>query len=57
MSGRAVKYKKYDKQGSGQVYIPMSIAEALKWVNGDELMLTVEVVDGHKGLFLYKKEN
>ncbi len=55
MSGRAIKYKKYDKHGSGRLYIPVSIAQALKWKDGDDIMLTIEVVDGNKGVFLYKK--
>lgn len=57
MSGRAVKYKKYEKKGSGEIYIPISVTEALKWVDGDELMLTIEVIDGNQGIFLYKKKN
>jgi hypothetical protein len=57
MSGRPVKYRKYENKGSGEIYIPISVTDALKWVNGDELLLTIEVVDGIKGIFLYKKKD
>lgn len=55
MSGRIVKYKKHEKQGSGRIFVPNSIVQALKWKNGDELSLTIEIIDDHKGIFLCKK--
>ena len=55
MSGRIVQYKKHEKQGSGRIFVPVSIAQALKWEHGDELNLTIEIIDEQKGIFLCKK--
>ena len=57
MSGRIVRYKKYDKQGSGLIFVPVSIVQALKWEDGDDLNLTIEIIDEQKGIFLCKKKN
>ena len=55
MSGRIIRYKKHEKQGSGRIFVPVSIAQALKWEDGDGLNLTIEIIDGQKGIFLCKK--
>ena len=34
----------------------ISLAKALNWVHDDELNVIVEVVDGQKGLFFFKKD-
>jgi bifunctional DNA-binding transcriptional regulator/antitoxin component of YhaV-PrlF toxin-antitoxin module len=57
MSGRIVQYKKHEKQGSGRIFVPVSIAQALKWEDGDELNLTIEIIGEQKGIFLCKKKS
>ena len=55
MNGVITKFYLPEKT-SGRVSIPQKVAKSLKWYHLDEINLTVEVVDGKKGLFLYKKE-
>ncbi|MHA2007081.1 MAG: hypothetical protein ACXACO_08165 [Promethearchaeota archaeon] len=54
--GNTTKYRKYKQQGSGTVLIPISLARALKWKDKDDLSITFEVINSHKGIFLFKKE-
>lgn len=56
MNGKTTKYRKYKSQGSGQISIPVSIAKALNWKDGDEINIIFETVDNKKGIFLSKKE-
>ena len=49
-----VKYKKYKGRGTGSVNIPKAIAGALKWKPEDEIAIEYEVINGKKGIFLYK---
>ena len=57
MNGKTTKYRKYKTRGSGEVIIPLSIARALNWKDGNEINIIFETVDGKKGIFLSKKEN
>ena len=56
MNGKTIKYRKYKGQGSGTLNIPISIADALNWKDHDKISLVIEVIDGQKGIFLFKKE-
>ena len=54
MSGEVVRYKKYKTKGTGEIFIPNSIARALKWSHDDEIKLTIEILHGEQGVFLTK---
>ena len=56
MNGETTKYYKFEKSGSGRITIPISLAKALNWTHGDEINIIIEVLNGNKGLFLFKKE-
>ncbi|MFW9872663.1 MAG: AbrB/MazE/SpoVT family DNA-binding domain-containing protein [Candidatus Thorarchaeota archaeon] len=56
MNGETTKYYKFEKSGSGRVTIPISLAKSLNWSNGDELGIIIEIRNGNKGLFLWKRE-
>lgn len=55
MNGKIVIYHKYEGT-SGKISIPTSIAESLIWEHKDDIVMTIEIVNGQKGLFLFKKE-
>lgn len=55
MKGKITKYYKYESSGSGTVTIPIALAEALNWEHQDEIGIVIEVKNGKKGLFLFKK--
>jgi len=59
MNGYKVKYLHYEKTGKSEVTIPRAIIEAnlLNWEHKDEINLVMKVLDGKKGLFLFKKED
>ena len=57
MNGKTTKYRKYEKKGSGEIIIPISIAQALNWEDGDEINMLFETKNGKKGIFLFKKES
>ena len=56
MNGETTKYYKFEKSGSGRITIPISLAKALNWTHNIEINITIEVLKGNKGLFLFKKE-
>ena len=56
MNGETTKYYKFKKSGSGRVTIPIALAKALNWIHDDELNIIIEIKNGNKGLFLFKKE-
>lgn len=56
MSEQTTKYYKFDTSGSGRVTIPIAMAKGLGWKHGDELAISIEVMNGYKGLFLFKTE-
>jgi len=55
MSGKLITYRKYKSGGSGTIYVPISVAQSLGWKDGDELILSFEMIDNKKGIFLTKK--
>ncbi len=56
MNGKTTKYHKYEGSGSGNLTIPIAIAKALNWENGDEISLVFDVKNEKKGIFLFKKD-
>ena len=54
MNGKITKYYEYEKT-SGRVNIPKSVAQMLNWNHEDTISITIEVINGQKGLFLFKK--
>lgn len=56
MNGKTTKYRKYEQKGSGEIIIPMSIAQALNWKDGDEINMLFETKNEKKGIFLFKKD-
>jgi len=44
-------------KGIGIIFIPNAMAECLSWNHKDDINITIEVIDGQKGLFLFKKED
>ena len=56
MDGKIITYRKYQSGGSGTIYVPISVAESLGWKDKDELVLTFEVLNDKKGIFIRKKE-
>ena len=56
VNGETTKYYKYEKSGSGRLTVPLSLAKALNWEHDDELNVIVEVFNGQKGLFFFKKD-
>ena len=56
MNGKTTKYRKYKGQGSGTLTVPIAIAKALNWEDGDEINIIFEAKNNKKGIFLFKKE-
>lgn len=56
MDGKATKYYYYDSNKQSIVTIPISIAKSLNWEHLNEINIIIEVVNGQKGIFLFKKE-
>ena len=56
MNGTPTKYTKAESRGSGSILIPIKIAKALNWADGDEINLIFETKEDQKGLFVYKKK-
>lgn len=48
------KYRRYKGHGTGHINIPRAIAGALKWKPNDDIAIEYEVINGKKGIFLYK---
>lgn len=57
MDGKTTKYYYYDSNKQSIVTIPISMAKGLNWGHQDEINILIEVVNGQKGLFLFKKEH
>ncbi len=55
MDGKTVKYHKY-KGSSGKISIPNSIAESLNWNHKNNIGIIIDIRNGQKGLFLWKRE-
>lgn len=56
MNGETTKFYKYESSTSASVTIPKSIAKGLNWKHKDEIGIIIKTIDGHTGLFLFKKE-
>ena len=58
MNGYTVKYQFYDKTGKSSLTIPRAIIEAndLNWDAGDDIGMKIKIIDGQKGLFLWKRK-
>jgi len=57
MNGETVKYNYYEGNKRSFLTIPVTMARGLSWEHGDEINITIDVVNGKKGLFLSKKES
>lgn len=55
MEGTTTKYYHYKERGSGNITIPVRIAEALNWNHKEELSLTLEAKEGVIALVIKKK--
>ena len=55
MNGDTTKYYVY-KTTSGRINIPKRIAKALDWGHGEDIGIIIDVKNGNKGLFLWKRE-
>ena len=51
------KYYFYEKNKQSIVAIPVSIAKGLNWEHLDKIEVIIEVMNGNKGIFLFKKED
>jgi len=56
MNGQTSKYYYHKDSKQSRLSIPVSIARSLDWKKGDEINIKFEVINGKKGLFLYKEE-
>lgn len=56
LKGKETTFYDYEKT-SGRINIPSSIAKSLGWKHKDKLFMTVEKINGHKGLFIFQKED
>lgn len=54
MNGETTKYYKYDKSGSGNLTVPIALANALNWEHKDQIKIKVESLKGKIGLFFFK---
>ena len=57
MKGKTTKYYFYEKNKQSIVTIPVSIAKGLNWEHLDKIEVIIEVMNGNKGIFLFKKED
>ena len=48
------KYYRFEK-GQSNVAIPIKLAQDLGWKHKDDLEISIEVINGKKGLFLRRK--
>ena len=55
MNGETTKFYSYETT-SGRINIPKKVARVLDWNHEDEIGMIIEVVNGKKGLFLFKRE-
>ena len=56
MNGNITKYYYYEKSGSGRVNIPIALARGLNWEHKNDIGIIIDIKNGHKGLFLWKRE-
>jgi len=56
MEGEETKYYKYETSTSGTVTIPKAMAKGLGWKLKDTILALFKAIEGHEGLFLYKKK-
>ena len=59
MDGHLTKYLFYEKTGKSQITIPRKFMEVEKidWEPNDDLYLVVKIIEGRKGIFVFKKED
>lgn len=55
MNGETTKYYVYEST-SGRINIPKNVAKMLNWEHGDKIGIVIKSIDGHQGLFLWKRE-
>lgn len=55
MNGETTKYYVYEST-SGRINIPKNVAKMLNWEHGVEIGIVIKSVEGHQGLFLWKRE-
>ncbi|MEJ2248094.1 MAG: hypothetical protein P8Y97_00355 [Candidatus Lokiarchaeota archaeon] len=53
-NGEKVRFRLRKGKNSSLITIPISIAKALQWENGDQINLIFTTYNDKKGLFLYK---
>jgi len=57
MNGNIAKFYFYEGSGSGRINIPIALARDLGFQNKDNLIISVQIIDGQKGVFIYKKSD
>lgn len=56
MNGNSTKYYHYEGTGSGRISIPIALARDLGLEHKDELIISIQTIEGKKGLFISRKE-
>ena len=56
MNGETTKFYQYESSTSASITIPKSIAKSMNWNHKDEIGIIIKIIDGKKGLFLWKRE-
>lgn len=56
MNGYTSKYLFYKSNKQSIITIPLGIAKSLNWNHKDDINMVYEVINGMKGVFLYKKD-
>jgi len=55
MNGETTKYYKYNKSGSGNLTVPIALANALNWKHKDQIKIRIKTIEGETGLFFFKE--
>jgi len=56
MNGETVKYHYYDSNKRSFITIPVVMARGLNWNHDDKIGIIIKIIDGKKGLFIWKRE-
>ena len=55
IEGKITRFYNYEKT-SGRINVPNIFSEMLGWEHNNEIIMNIEIVNGQKGLFLFKKK-
>lgn len=56
MNGETVKYHYYESNKRSFITIPVAMARGLNWKHDDKIGIIIKIMDGKKGLFIWKRE-